>query len=186
VNVFFGLSQKFGVWQHLATNCPYWLLSHWIYQQTPMAFGTTRFSILALHVPTGAGQVGRWAFHIGCFAAGWMGAIAAFIAFTLPFALRMFAFSPGMPISWQPILSARHYWWLKLVARLQLVAPCGDHMAQKTDSRLATYFKSQLFQFYCLCFQPGDMAKLPVIILGGSGLAGFMFAIQTKNWQAGF
>lgn len=108
-------------------------------------------------------------FSLGLLRAGWLGALAAFVAFTLPSALLLFAFAQWLPyLSDQAGAAAIH--GLKLVA-LAVVAQAVWLMAQK----LTPDWRRRLIAMVAvilLLLVNHPLAQIAVVI--GSALAGFV------------
>jgi chromate transporter len=114
-------------------------------------------------------------FSIGLFRAGWMGAIAAFIAFTLPSAILLFAFSSIAHQLDNPIGMAIID-GLKLVA-VAVVAHAVISMVQKLTPDWQRILIA-LFSFALLLLFKLAIMQIAVIILGG--LAGWFLCRQQK------
>lgn len=114
-------------------------------------------------------------FSLGLLRAGWLGAIAAFLAFTLPSALLLFAFAQWLPYLTDSVGSAAIH-GLKLVA-LAVVAQAVWLMAKQLTPdwrRRAIALAAVLF----LLLVNHPLAQIAVVV--GSALAGFLLC-QGQN-----
>jgi chromate transporter len=103
-------------------------------------------------------------FSLGLLRAGWLGALAAFIAFTLPSALMLLAFAAALPLLSGPIgLAAVH--GLKLVA-CAVVANAVLGMSRKLCPDVARQTISVL-STAALLIVTSPMAQLVVVALAG-------------------
>lgn len=109
-------------------------------------------------------------FSLGMMRAGWLGAIAAFVAFTLPSALLLFAFAQGLPYLSDTIGQALIH-GLKLVA-LVVVAQAVWLMANKLTPDWARRGIALLAALFLL-FISHPIAQIAVVI--GSALVGLTF-----------
>ena len=103
-------------------------------------------------------------FSIGLFRAGWLGAIAAFIAFTLPSALLLFAFA-AIAHQLDNAIGMAIIDGLKLVA-VAVVAHAVISMAQKLTPDWQRILIA-LFSFALLLIFNLAIMQIAVIILGG-------------------
>lgn len=108
-------------------------------------------------------------FSMGLLRAGWTGAIAAFIAFTLPSAILLVAFAYGLPYLSNTIGSAAIH-GLKLVA-LTVVAQAVWQMSQKLTPDWRRRMIA-LIAVVVLLLLNHPLAQVAVVI--GSALAGFI------------
>lgn len=114
-------------------------------------------------------------FSLGLLRAGWLGALAAFIAFTLPSALLLFAFASLLPHLSDNIGTAAIH-GLKLVA-LAVVAQAVWLMAQKLTPDWQRRIIAILAVLFLLLLNH-PLAQIAVVI--GSAIAGF---VVCKNQQ---
>lgn len=114
-------------------------------------------------------------FSLGLLRAGWLGALAAFIAFTLPSALLLFAFASLLPYLSDNIGAAAIH-GLKLVA-LAVVAQAVWLMAQKLTPDWQRRMIAILVVLFLLLLDH-PLAQIAVVI--GSAIAGF---VVCKNQQ---
>lgn len=114
-------------------------------------------------------------FSLGLLRAGWLGALAAFIAFTLPSALLLFAFASLLPYLSDNIGAAAIH-GLKLVA-LAVVAQAVWLMAQKLTPDWQRRIIAILAVLFLLMLNH-PLAQIAVVI--GSAIAGF---VVCKNQQ---
>ena len=114
-------------------------------------------------------------FSIGLFRAGWLGAIAAFIAFTLPSALLLFAFAT-IAHQLDNAIGMAIIDGLKLVA-VAVVAHAVISMAQKLTPDWQRILIA-LFSFALLLIFNLAIMQIAVIILGG--LAGWFLCRQQQ------
>lgn len=114
-------------------------------------------------------------FSLGLLRAGWLGALAAFIAFTLPSALLLFAFASLLPYLSDNIGTAAIH-GLKLVA-LAVVAQAVWLMAQKLTPDWQRRMIAILAVLFLLLLNH-PLAQIAVVI--GSAIAGFVIC---KNQQ---
>lgn len=119
-------------------------------------------------------------FSIGLFRAGWLGAIAAFIAFTLPSAILLFAFA-SIAHHLNNVIGMAIIDGLKLVA-VAVVAHAVISMAQKLTPDWQRIFIA-LFSFALLLIVNLAIMQITVIILGG--LAGW-FLCRHQQLSADF
>lgn len=114
-------------------------------------------------------------FSLGLLRAGWLGALAAFIAFTLPSALLLFAFASLLPYLSDNIGAAAIH-GLKLVA-LAVVAQAVWLMAQKLTPDWQRRMIAILAVLFLLLLNH-PLTQIAVVI--GSAIAGF---VVCKNQQ---
>jgi len=119
-------------------------------------------------------------FSIGLFRAGWLGAIAAFIAFTLPSALLLFAFA-AIAHHFDNTIGTAIIDGLKLVA-VAVVAHAVISMAQKLTPDWQRILIA-LFSFALLLIFKLAIMQIAVILLGG--LAGW-FLCRHQQLSADF
>jgi len=114
-------------------------------------------------------------FSLGMMRAGWLGAIAAFIAFTLPSALLLFAFALWLPYLSNNIGQAAIH-GLKLVA-LVVVAQAVWQMASKLTSDW-TRRSIALLAIIFLLLTAHPLAQVAVVI--GSALLGLLLCRESS------